>query len=102
MDKKPFYQSTLCKSMIPPYRYLLVIFAKSATGSNVPLAMFTVALSLFGAAVSQQFPSGWEPDTAAWGDFPSVPYATWDSVQPTADMSTLSSVRSPFYPSRLS
>lgn len=63
--------------------------------SDLPSVRLVVALSLFGAAVSQQFPSGWEPDAAAWGDFPSVPYAIWDSVQPTADQdkSTLSSVR---------
>lgn len=63
--------------------------------SSLHSALILVALTLFGAALSQQFPSGWEPDTAAWGNSPGVPYAVWESVQPTAnqDRSALSSVR---------
>lgn len=74
-------------------RSLSMTYVTVAMDSGLPSAVIFVTVTLFGAALAQQFPSGWEPDTVAWGDFPSVPYAVWDSVQPTAnqDRSALSS-----------
>lgn len=63
-----------------------------------PSAMPFVALTLLGVASCQQFPSGWQPDMANWGDFPKVPYQVWSSVQPLTeqDRQIVSSVCSNF------
>lgn len=68
-------------------RVMMVSFAPS-------IRVFAI-LATLSVVSAQQFASDWEPDTANWGSFPTVPYETWAEVQPTAeqDRLALSSVR---------